>query len=130
MRSSTFLFGALMGIAVYRMFSGKGNMSFSSIVKGTDISQLANTAKNMMKDYTGNSSSSNQGSRRQESVRPSSSSSESSSHSKSNQHGGQASSDSKAANLKLVKEFIQSNPDVKHEVEQILKETNTVIPGL
>ncbi len=37
---------------------------------------------------------------------------------------------SKESNLKMLKDFIRSNPDVKHEVEQILKDTHTVIPGL
>ncbi|WP_255223009.1 hypothetical protein [Paenibacillus sp. 7541] len=42
----------------------------------------------------------------------------------------QASSHSKAADLSQIKEFIRKNPDVKHEVEEILKETGTVVPGL
>lgn len=37
---------------------------------------------------------------------------------------------SKESNLNMLKDFIRSNPDVKHEVEQILKETHTTIPGL
>ncbi|MFC7681991.1 hypothetical protein [Paenibacillus sp. GCM10028914] len=135
MRTSAFIYGAIVGIAVYRMISSKGGMAFSSMVKGTDIGQLANTAKDMMKGYTNSSSSSNhskpnQGGNRQESVRPSSSGPDSSSHSAENQHGGQTSTHSKTANLKQLKDFIRSNPDVKHEVEQILKETHTVIPGL
>lgn len=36
----------------------------------------------------------------------------------------------KQENLNMLKEFIRSNPDAKREVEQILKETNTVVPGL
>lgn len=36
----------------------------------------------------------------------------------------------KESNLKLLKDFIRSNPEVKSEVEQILKETHTAIPGL
>lgn len=142
MRTSSFIYGAIVGIAVYRMVSSKGVMSFSSMVKGADIGQLANTAKGMMKDYSSGSSTSghsiyssqsnnsNQGNKRQESVRPSSSGTDSSSHSTGSQHGEQASSNSKAANLKQLKEFIRTNPDIKQEVEQILKETHTVIPGL
>jgi hypothetical protein len=30
----------------------------------------------------------------------------------------------------MLKDFIRTNPDVKHEVEKILKETHTSIPGL
>ncbi|WP_042203306.1 hypothetical protein [Paenibacillus camerounensis] len=37
---------------------------------------------------------------------------------------------SKESNLNMLKDFIRTNPDVKHEVEQILKDTHTVIPGL
>lgn len=36
----------------------------------------------------------------------------------------------KETNLRLIKEFIRSTPDVKKEVEMILKETNTAIPGI
>ncbi|AIQ48199.1 hypothetical protein R70723_21495 [Paenibacillus sp. FSL R7-0273] len=37
---------------------------------------------------------------------------------------------SKESNLNMLKDFIRTNPEVKHEVEQILKDTHTVIPGL
>ncbi|NUU63310.1 hypothetical protein [Paenibacillus agri] len=37
---------------------------------------------------------------------------------------------SKESNLKMLKEFISSNPDVKQEVEKILKDTHSAIPGL
>ena len=37
---------------------------------------------------------------------------------------------SKEENMKLIKEFISTSPDVKREVEQILKETHTAVPGL
>ncbi|MFD1138651.1 hypothetical protein [Paenibacillus urinalis] len=33
-------------------------------------------------------------------------------------------------NMNLIKSFIRSNPDVKKEVEQVLKESHTVIPGV
>ncbi|MDQ0492042.1 MULTISPECIES: hypothetical protein [Paenibacillus] len=36
----------------------------------------------------------------------------------------------KEENMKLIKDFISSSPDVKREVEQILKETHTAVPGL
>ncbi|CAI6060732.1 hypothetical protein PAECIP112173_01774 [Paenibacillus sp. JJ-100] len=36
----------------------------------------------------------------------------------------------KEENMNMLKDFIRSNPDVKHEVEQILTQTNTTIPGL
>ncbi|WP_211745062.1 hypothetical protein [Paenibacillus sp. Marseille-Q4541] len=36
----------------------------------------------------------------------------------------------KAENMDLLKSFIRSNPDVKKEVEKVLKESHTAIPGL
>lgn len=36
----------------------------------------------------------------------------------------------KESNLKQITNFIKSNPEVRKEVEGILKETNTIIPGL
>ncbi|MFB5265996.1 hypothetical protein ACE41H_04230 [Paenibacillus enshidis] len=40
------------------------------------------------------------------------------------------SSSEKAENIKMLKEFIRNSPDVKREVEQILKETHTAVPGI
>ncbi|PYE51368.1 hypothetical protein HUB98_05135 [Paenibacillus barcinonensis] len=36
----------------------------------------------------------------------------------------------KEENMNMLKDFIRTNPDVKHEVEQILSQTNTTVPGL
>ncbi|MGG4206241.1 hypothetical protein ABEW60_18040 [Paenibacillus jamilae] len=36
----------------------------------------------------------------------------------------------KEENMKLIKDFISTSPDLKREVEQILKETHTAVPGL
>ncbi|OKP93650.1 hypothetical protein [Paenibacillus sp. P46E] len=47
-----------------------------------------------------------------------------------NENKGESGVKSKEANLKMLKDFIRSNPEVKHEVEQILKDTHTAIPGL
>ncbi|MCM3784041.1 hypothetical protein M3231_13750 [Neobacillus mesonae] len=33
-------------------------------------------------------------------------------------------------NMNLIKSFIRTNPDVKKEVEQVLKESHTAIPGM
>lgn len=126
MRTSSFFYGAIVGAAVYRMISRNRGMSFISMLKGTDFSNLAGTAKDKMQNYT----NLNQGNGSQESVRPSSSGSYSSSHSTGSQHGVQASTNPKTTNLKQIKDFIRSNPDIKLEVEQILQETHTVIPGL
>jgi len=37
---------------------------------------------------------------------------------------------SKDESMKQINDFINSNPDVKREVDMIMKETNTVIPGM
>lgn len=36
----------------------------------------------------------------------------------------------KEENMGMLMDFIRTNPDVKREVEQILSQTNTTIPGL
>lgn len=41
-----------------------------------------------------------------------------------------ATNHTKEFNLKQITDFIKSNAEVRKEVESILKETNTVIPGL
>lgn len=41
-----------------------------------------------------------------------------------------AQSHNKDDSMKQIHDFINSNPDVKREVDMIMKETNTVIPGL
>lgn len=45
-------------------------------------------------------------------------------------HGSHNDSYSKGSSVTQIKDFIRTNPDVKREVDMILKETNTVIPGL
>ncbi|MGN7357397.1 hypothetical protein ACTHPF_08510 [Paenibacillus sp. SAF-054] len=41
-----------------------------------------------------------------------------------------AHSHNKDESMKQINDFISSNPDVKREVDMIMKETNTTIPGL
>ncbi|MNC53196.1 hypothetical protein D3C75_1025850 [compost metagenome] len=48
----------------------------------------------------------------------------------STEHKAESTAQSRETNLKMLKDFIRSNPEVKHEVEQILKDTHTAIPGL
>lgn len=36
----------------------------------------------------------------------------------------------KEENMSMLKDFIRSNPEVKSEVEQILSQTHTTVPGL
>ncbi|VTR63093.1 hypothetical protein [Paenibacillus lautus] len=123
MKTSSFLYGVIIGAVASRMISRKNSMLFSSMMKDANLGRFANTA---MSKIQGNKSQFSGSSR--ESVSPSSGRHDST-HSN-GAAGVQASTHSKAANLKQVKDFIRNNPDVKNEVEQILKETHTVIPGL
>lgn len=123
MKTSSFLYGVIIGAVASRMISRKNSMFFSSMMKDANLGRFANTA---MSKIQGNKSQFSGSSR--ESVSPSSGRHDST-HSNGTA-GVQASTHSKAANLKQVKDFIRNNPDVKTEVEQILKETHTVIPGL
>lgn len=125
MKTSSFIYGAIVGAAVYRMMSKRG-MSMMSLVKSTDLGQLTGGAKSKMKDLAGKEAS---GGNSQNGSSPSSGS-RFAAPSSNVQHGVSASDHSKAANLNMLKDFIKKNPDVKHEVEQILNETHTVIPGL
>ncbi|MEC0243359.1 hypothetical protein P4H66_26445 [Paenibacillus dokdonensis] len=43
---------------------------------------------------------------------------------------GHVQTHSKDESMKQINDFINSNPDVKREVDMIMKETNTVIPGM
>lgn len=46
------------------------------------------------------------------------------------EHKSESPVKSKESSLNMMKEFIRSNPDVKHEVEKILRDTHSTIPGL
>ncbi|MEK3781342.1 hypothetical protein [Paenibacillus sp. FSL R5-0810] len=123
MKTSSFLYGVIIGAVASRMISRKGSLSLASMMKDVNVGRFADTALSKIQNGIGNNNGSSQ-----ESVRPSSSR-----HDSSNPVGAagvSSSSNSKAANLKQLKDFIRSNPDVKQEVEQILKETHTVLPGL
>lgn len=123
MKTSSFLYGVIIGAVACRMISQKNSMGFSSMMKDVNLGRFADTAMSKIQGTKSQHYGSSQ-----ESVSPSSGRN-GSTHSDGTS-GGQASTHSKAANLKQVKDFIRNNPDVKNEVEQILKETHTVIPGL
>ncbi|AJS58010.1 hypothetical protein [Paenibacillus sp. IHBB 10380] len=112
MNTSSFITGILIGAAATSMISkNKGNGS---------VSQMADKARDKVMDFAtmgminGSEHDSVSG---HNAVQGSSSSSMSPTY-------------SKESNMSMVKDFIRSNPDVKLEVDMILKETNTVIPGL
>ncbi|MNJ38748.1 hypothetical protein D3C77_336010 [compost metagenome] len=127
MRSVSFLCGALVGAAAV-VWAAKKNGSMSgqegkgTIMKLAGLS-MGGAGKGNSHQSAGNSGSaaasgaSSTGSTSGEKVYPSSASPANASH-------------SKEYNLKQITDFIKGNADVRREVEQILKETNSVIPGL
>jgi ABC-type glycerol-3-phosphate transport system substrate-binding protein len=111
--TSSFLTGILIGAAATSMISkNKGN---------GPVSQMADKAKDKVMDFATmgmiNNGSDLNSVFNHNAAQGSSSSSMSPTY-------------SKESNMSMVKDFIRSNPDVKVEVDMILKETNTVIPGL
>ncbi|MNJ40933.1 hypothetical protein D3C77_358380 [compost metagenome] len=117
MKSVSFLCGALVGAAAV-IWSAKRNGSQMG-GNGKGIKKLAGLSMN----------SSGKGSEQQSSSEASFSSSSESKVYPSSTSSANA-SHSKEYNLKQITDFIKGNADVRREVEQILKETNSVIPGL
>lgn len=127
MNTSSFLCGVLMGAAASMIMSKKRNSLMSSLGQsGGSMSGAADKAKEkiigMATTGFGNTavSSSNSSSNTQSNG----------SNSGTSEHKTESPVKSKESNLKLLKDFIRNNPEVKSEVEQILKETHTAIPGL
>lgn len=119
MNFSSLLTGIVIGAAATNMMSKN--------IQNGSVSQVAEKAKEKMMDYAGlgmNMISDLQ------SERPRGSSTNHSTTNATASSGTQTQTHSKESSLKMVKDFINQNPEVKHEVDMILKETNTVIPGL
>lgn len=124
MNTSSFFCGVLMGAAASMMMSRKRGSMMSSLVSSNGSMQGAGEkAKDKIigMAMTGFGSTASNGSHEQSSH---------ASGSGLNNHKSDSGLKSKEENLKLLKDFIRSNPEVKHEVEQILKETHTSISGL
>ncbi|WP_019638965.1 hypothetical protein [Paenibacillus fonticola] len=133
MRSVSFLCGALVGAAAVVWAAkkngsmsgqeGKGTimklagLSMGGAGKGNSHQSAGNSGSAAASGASSTSSTSSTGSTSGEKVYPSSASPANASH-------------SKEYNLKQITDFIKGNADVRREVEQILKETNSVIPGL
>lgn len=112
MNTSSFFSGVLIGAAATTLMSkNKGN-----------IGQMADKAKDKVMDVA----TSNMGIN----LSDLGSVFTNESHHSSGSHSQASSSLSKDSSINMVKDFIRTHPDVKQEVDQILKETNTVIPGL
>lgn len=123
MNTSSFLCGVVMGVAASMIISKKRNSLMSSLGQsGGSMSGAADKAKDkiisMATTGFGNTAAS------------AGNSQSNTSNGGSAEHKTESTVKSKESNLKMLKDFIRSNPDVKNEVEQILKETHTSIPGL
>ncbi|MFC3745820.1 hypothetical protein [Paenibacillus sp. GCM10012306] len=124
MNTSSFLCGVLLGAAASMIISKKRNALMSSLGQsGANGHGAGERAKDKIfgMAMTGFGNTSAAGEQGQE-------------HDAKSDKGEHKKSESpvqsKESNLKMLKEFIGSNPDVKQEVEKILKETHSTIPGL
>ncbi|BCG59947.1 hypothetical protein [Paenibacillus sp. URB8-2] len=116
MKTSSFLWGVMLGATTSMLMSKKRNMFIPMLGQSGAADKAKNKIMDMAMTGFGSTSASQQHSKT-ESSRP---------------EGQKAESTvrSKEANLSMLKDFIRSNPEVKRDVEQILKETHTAIPGL
>ncbi|OBZ18804.1 hypothetical protein A8L34_04395 [Bacillus sp. FJAT-27264] len=129
MNTSSFLCGVLLGAAASMIISKKRSALMSSLVQsGANGHGAGDRAKeklfSMAMTGFGNTSASGD----QDQGHEPDSKSGKGEHKKSEK--SESPVQSKESNLKMLKEFISSNPDVKHEVEKILKDTHSAIPGL
>ncbi|MRN53409.1 hypothetical protein [Paenibacillus monticola] len=126
MNTSSFFCGVLMGAAASMIMSKKRHALMSSLSHSSGyMNGSADKAKDKILGMamtgfgnTAASASHSQGEGKHDSK------------SGNAEHKAESSAKSKESNMKMLKDFIRNNPDVKHEVEQILKETHTAIPGL
>ncbi|WP_438351297.1 hypothetical protein ACP8HI_11985 [Paenibacillus sp. FA6] len=119
MKISSLLTGIVIGAAATNMMSKNA--------QNGSISHMADKAKGKMMDFT--MMGMNLGSDR-ESEGPTGGLTHNSTYETTATSGLQTQTDSKESNMKMLKDFIKENPEVKYEVDMILKETNTVISGL
>lgn len=122
MRTLPFLCGALVGAAAV-IWNSKRNGGKPMINGNNKIMKMVGLSSGQSSEGEARSNSSHSSSHSSAQKQQASPSSASASSSKHSNH-------SKEYNLKQLTDFIKGNPDVRLEVEKILKETNTVIPGL
>lgn len=120
MNTSSFLCGVMMGAVAGVMVSRKRGIAMSSLMNGS-FSGAGERAKDKILGMavTGFGDTAREAKEEKESGLKSSA-----------EHKHESPVQSKESNLKMLKDFIRSNPEVKHEVEKILKDTHTAIPGL
>lgn len=122
MKTSSFFLGVLLGAAATSLMSRKGGSAMLGMNRnGGNAGRMMEKARNRLMDvaFPGMSGTDLGASL-----------------AKPEKHDGDKakkttySSSEKAENIKMLKEFIRNSPDVKREVEQILKETHTAVPGI
>ncbi|CAM4486579.1 hypothetical protein [Paenibacillus typhae] len=126
MNTSSFLCGVVLGAAASMIMSRKRGAMMSSLMQsGGQLQGAGEKARDKIVGMalTGFGSTAADGSHDK---------ADKTEHKTSSQagHKDDTSLKSRESNLNMLKDFIRTNPDVKHEVEQILKDTHTVIPGL
>ncbi|WP_150271010.1 hypothetical protein [Paenibacillus tepidiphilus] len=122
MNTSSFLCGVVLGAVASTMISRKRGSMMSALLSPNGAGQGAGEkAKDKILGMAGTGFGS---------TATGSSGSHSTTASAETEHKSESTLQSKESNLRMLKDFIRSNPDVKHEVEKILKETHTTIPGL
>ncbi|MDO7905099.1 hypothetical protein Q5741_01565 [Paenibacillus sp. JX-17] len=123
MKTSSFFLGLVVGAAAQTMMQRRNFSLFSSGSKGgNSVGQMVNQAKNTVMDaaFPGMGSMTDKLKDGENNSR---------------QHNAaqidhKSTIRDKEANFRMLKDFIRTNPDVKKEVEAILKDTHTAIPGL
>ncbi|MDF9840348.1 MULTISPECIES: hypothetical protein [unclassified Paenibacillus] len=126
MNTSSFLCGVVLGAAASMIMSRKRSAMMSSLMQsGGQLQGAGEKARDKIVGMalTGFGSTAADGSHDKADITEHKTSSQTG-------HREDPSLKSRESNLNMLKDFIRTNPDVKHEVEQILKDTHTVIPGL
>ena len=126
MKMSSFFFGVVLGATASMIMAKKRNAMMSQLGQmGGSKSGATDKAKDKILGmaFTGFGNTAASTSNADNSANNESKSS-------ANEQKADSPVKSKESNLKMLKDFIHSDPDVKHQVEQILKETRTTIPGL
>lgn len=125
MKTSSFFMGMILGAVASSLISRNREMlGLTPGNNGTSAGKMMQKARSKMIDAAFPGMGDLGGSQRNEGTHAQ----ESSTHSQSNQRA--RSTNDKETSMKMIKDFIRTSPDVKKEVEQILQETHTAVPGL
>lgn len=117
MKTSSFFLGVVFGAAASVMMSRKRNMFVPLLSQSGAADRAKHKIMNMAATSFGGESDDLNHAKKTESAAPGKS-----------DHTSQARS--KDADLGMLKDLIRSNPEVKQDVEKILRETHAAVPGL